>query len=297
MGKYHPHGDAAIYDALVRMAQDFSLRYPLVDGHGNFGSLDGDAAGGDALHRGRLRRARRASCSTSSARSTVDCRPNYDGTTLRADRAAGAVPAAAGQRHAPASRSAWRRTSRRTTWARSSTRCVALIDDPKLETKDLLKYVKGPDFPTGGAGARTRRRSCARSTRPGRARSSCAASGRARGAQARRPADRHHLDPLRGEQGDAGREDRRGRPRAEAAAARRRARRVDRRTCASCSSSSGTPTRAGDGVPLQAHAAADELPRQPDLPGADRQPGGRRAAAARPARRCSGTSSTSASRW
>ena len=51
MGKYHPHGDSAIYDALVRMAQDFSLRYPLVDGQGNFGSVDGDNAGGDALHR------------------------------------------------------------------------------------------------------------------------------------------------------------------------------------------------------------------------------------------------------
>ena len=51
LGKYHPHGDTAIYDALVRMAQDFSLRYPLIDGQGNFGSVDGDNAGGDALHR------------------------------------------------------------------------------------------------------------------------------------------------------------------------------------------------------------------------------------------------------
>ena len=52
MGKYHPHGDSAIYDTLVRMAQDFSLRYPLVDGQGNFGSIDDDPAGGDAVHRG-----------------------------------------------------------------------------------------------------------------------------------------------------------------------------------------------------------------------------------------------------
>ena len=52
MGKYHPHGDSAIYDTLVRMAQDFSMRYPLVDGHGNFGNIDGWRGGGDALHRG-----------------------------------------------------------------------------------------------------------------------------------------------------------------------------------------------------------------------------------------------------
>ena len=52
MGKYHPHGDAAIYDAMVRMAQTFSMRVPLIDGQGNFGSVDGDNAGGDALHRG-----------------------------------------------------------------------------------------------------------------------------------------------------------------------------------------------------------------------------------------------------
>ena len=52
MGKYHPHGDTAIYDAMVRMAQDFSMRLPLIDGQGNFGSMDGDPRGGDALHRG-----------------------------------------------------------------------------------------------------------------------------------------------------------------------------------------------------------------------------------------------------
>ena len=68
MGKYHPHGDTAIYDALVRMAQDFSLRYPLVDGHGNFGSLDGDAAAAMRYTECRLAEARRRSCSASSGR-------------------------------------------------------------------------------------------------------------------------------------------------------------------------------------------------------------------------------------
>ena len=68
MGNYHPHGDSAIYDALVRMAQDFSLRMPLVDGQGNFGSLDGDAPAADALHRVPSCSRWRPSCSTRFAR-------------------------------------------------------------------------------------------------------------------------------------------------------------------------------------------------------------------------------------
>src|SRR5437016_9089745 len=79
MGQYHPHGDVAIYDALVRMAQDFSLRYPLVDGHGNFGSLDGDAAA--AMRYTECRLAPLASeLLTELGKRTIDYRPNYDGT-------------------------------------------------------------------------------------------------------------------------------------------------------------------------------------------------------------------------
>src|SRR5216110_3258166 len=79
MGKYHPHGDTAIYDALVRMAQDFSLRYPLVDGQGNFGSLDGDAAASMRYTEAKLQKI--ASELISEIRSkTVEWRPNYDGT-------------------------------------------------------------------------------------------------------------------------------------------------------------------------------------------------------------------------
>ena len=114
MGKYHPHGDMAIYDALVRMAQDFSLRYPLIDGQGNFGSVDGDNAGGDALHRvparaDRQRAARRhrqgnrrfrARTTTARSRSPPCCRRGCRTCSSTARRA---------------SRSAWRRTSRRTT--------------------------------------------------------------------------------------------------------------------------------------------------------------------------------------
>ena len=149
MGQYHPHGDTAIYDALVRMAQDFSLRYPLVDGHGNFGSLDGDSPAAMRYTECRLaaladRAARRARAEDGrrSGRTTTARRFEPIVLPARSRSCWSTAP--------PASRSAWPPTSRRTTWARSSTRCVELIDDPKLETKDLLKYIKGPDFPTGG---------------------------------------------------------------------------------------------------------------------------------------------------
>src|SRR5690348_12171519 len=79
MGQYHPHGDVAIYDALVRMAQDFSLRYPLVDGHGNFGSLDGDGAAAMRYTECRLA-ALAAELVQELGKRTVDYRPNYDGS-------------------------------------------------------------------------------------------------------------------------------------------------------------------------------------------------------------------------
>ena len=97
MGKYHPHGDSAIYDTLVRMAQDFSMRYPLVDGQGNFGSIDDDPAA--AM---RYTEARLARIATEMLRDldmdTVDFAPNYDGSTPRAAGPAGALPEPARQR-------------------------------------------------------------------------------------------------------------------------------------------------------------------------------------------------------
>ena len=117
MGKYHPHGDSAIYDALVRMAQDFSMRLMLIDGQGNFGSVDGDAAGGDALHRMPARQARDGAArrhrqghrrlpgrtTTATSTSRWCCR--------RASRTCWSTARAA-------SPSAWRPTSRRTISAR-----------------------------------------------------------------------------------------------------------------------------------------------------------------------------------
>ena len=80
MGNYHPHGNQAIYDALVRMAQWWSMRVPLIDGQGNFGSMDPDRAGGRALHRGAAGQGRRWRCSRIIDKDTVDFVANYDGS-------------------------------------------------------------------------------------------------------------------------------------------------------------------------------------------------------------------------
>ena len=117
MGKYHPHGDSAIYDTLVRMAQDFSLRYPLVDGQGNFGSVDDDPAAAMRYTEARLDAASRARCCATSTPTRSTSSPTTTART-RADRPAGALPEPARQRLVAASPSAWRRTSRRTTCAR-----------------------------------------------------------------------------------------------------------------------------------------------------------------------------------
>ncbi len=97
MGKYHPHGDTAIYDALVRMAQDWSLRLPLIDGQGNFGSIDGDPPAAERYTECRLAKVAHELLDDLD-KDTVDFRDNYDGTLQRADGAAGALPQPAGQR-------------------------------------------------------------------------------------------------------------------------------------------------------------------------------------------------------
>ena len=117
MGNYHPHGDSAIYDTLVRMAQDFSMRNQLVDGQGNFGSIDDDPAA--AM---RYTEARLARIATEMLRDldmdTVDFAPNYDGSQQRTAGPARALPQPARQRLLGDRRRAWPRTSRRTTCAR-----------------------------------------------------------------------------------------------------------------------------------------------------------------------------------
>ncbi len=120
IGKYHPHGDTAVYDTIVRMAQPFSMRYLLVDGQGNFGSVDGDMPA--AMRYTEVRMSRIAhELLADIDKETVDFAPNYDESETRAGGAAGARAEPAGQRLRPASRWAWRPTSRRTTSPRSST--------------------------------------------------------------------------------------------------------------------------------------------------------------------------------
>jgi DNA gyrase subunit A len=148
LGKYHPHGDTACYEAMVRMAQDFSVRYLLVEGHGNFGSLDGDAP---AAYR--YTEARMAPLAMELLdeikEGTVDFRPNYDGTAEEPIVLPARVPqllanGCAGIAVGMATNIPPHNLSEVCQAA------IALIDDRKLECKDLLKYIKGPDFPTGG---------------------------------------------------------------------------------------------------------------------------------------------------
>jgi DNA gyrase subunit A len=148
MGKYHPHGDSAIYDALVRMAQDFSMRLPLIDGQGNFGSVDGDAPA--AMRYTECRLARPAmSLLDDIDKDTVDFQANYDGNehepvVLPARfpnllvNGAGGIAVGMATNIPPHN------------LGEIIDACTALIDDPALSIDDLIKIVPGPDFPTGG---------------------------------------------------------------------------------------------------------------------------------------------------
>ena len=149
MGKYHPHGDQSIYDAMVRMAQDFSLRYMLVDGHGNFGSIDGDNAA--AM---RYTEARLAPIATELLseikKNTVEFRANYDSTTEEPVVLPAQVPnllinGATGIAVGMATNIPPHNLGE------VLSACIALIDDRELTNRDLVgTHVHGPDFPTGG---------------------------------------------------------------------------------------------------------------------------------------------------
>lgn len=148
MAKYHPHGDTSIYDSMVRMSQDFSLLHPLVDGQGNFGSMDGDGAAAMRYTESKLTPLSTELISE-IRQQTVDWRPNYDGQhsepivlpaqlpNLLLNGAEG-IAVGMATRIPPHNLRA------------CVDACVALIDDPTLEAKDLAKKIKAPDFPTGG---------------------------------------------------------------------------------------------------------------------------------------------------
>jgi DNA gyrase subunit A len=148
LGKYHPHGDSSVYDALVRMVQDFSLRYPLVDGQGNFGSVDGDNAAAYRYTEARLTRIATEMLGDID-KNTVDFQPNFDDRLQEPRVLPSAMPnllvngssgiAVGMATNIPP------HNLREVTSA-----LVALIEDPDLPGSALRKYIKGPDFPTAG---------------------------------------------------------------------------------------------------------------------------------------------------
>ena len=148
LGKYHPHGDTAVYDTMVRMVQDFSLRYPLIDGQGNFGSIDGDAAA--AM---RYTEARMAPVSETMLndieKGTVDFSPNFDGSLEEPDILPGMVP------NLLVNGSSGIAVGMATNMPPHNLGevidgIVHVLDNPEAAIKDLMKFVKGPDFPTSG---------------------------------------------------------------------------------------------------------------------------------------------------
>src|SRR6476619_818788 len=148
MGSYHPHGDAALYETLVRMAQPFSLRYPLIDGSGNFGSLDGDSAAAMRYTECRLARIADEMLAEIEQR-TVHFRPNYDGTKTEPVVLPARIPnlfingttgiAVGMATNIPPHN-----------LTEICTALIKLLDNPDLSSAQLCRYVKGPDFPTGG---------------------------------------------------------------------------------------------------------------------------------------------------
>ncbi len=149
MGKYHPHGDSSIYDSLVVMAQDFKKELPLVDGHGNFGTIEGDSAAAMRYTEARLQKITEEGLLADLDKDVVDFVPNFDET----EKEPSVLPAmfpnflingsegiAVGMATSTPTHNA----------AEAIDAEIALLEDPQATTRDLMRYVKGPDFPTGG---------------------------------------------------------------------------------------------------------------------------------------------------
>ncbi len=146
--KYHPHGDSAVYDAMVRMVQDFSLLHPLIDGQGNFGSVDGDPAAAYRYTECRLAKIAE-DVMADIDQDTVDFSANFDGTTTEPTVMPAKVPnllvnGSSGIAVGMATNIPPHNLSEVCEAA------ISLIKDPKIESKELMKIIKGPDFPTGG---------------------------------------------------------------------------------------------------------------------------------------------------
>jgi DNA gyrase subunit A len=190
IGKYHPHGDAAVYDTIVRLAQPFSMRYLLVDGQGNFGSVDGDAPA--AMRYTEVRMARIAQELLADIdKETVDFTPNYDESEKEPAVLPTRIP------NLLINGSSGIAVGMATNIPPHNLRevvnaCVALIDEPSLSVADLMSYVPGPDFPTAGL-----------------------INGVSGVHDAYQTGHHRHRDPVPGEQGSPDRENRRTGPRQE----------------------------------------------------------------------------------
>ena len=149
MGQYHPHGDSAIYDTMVRMAQTFSMRLPLIDGQGNFGSMDGDRAAAMRYTEARLARVASEALLEDIDRDTVDFQDNYDETTVEPVvlparfpnllvNGAGGIAVGMATNIPPHN------------LGELVDACCAFVDSPEISVDELMEHVPGPDFPTGG---------------------------------------------------------------------------------------------------------------------------------------------------
>jgi DNA gyrase subunit A len=148
LGKYHPHGDASVYETMVRMAQDWSMRYPLVDGQGNFGSIDGDAAAAMRYTEARLRRIAEELLADIN-KDTVDFQPNFDDSLTEPTVLPGKLP------NLLVNGASGIAVGMATNMAPHNLRevvdgIVAYIDNNDITIEDLMKFVNAPDFPTGG---------------------------------------------------------------------------------------------------------------------------------------------------
>ena len=218
MGNFHPHGDQAIYDALVRLAQDFSSRYPLIDGQGNFGNIDGDNAAAYRYTEARMTEVARLLLEGINE-NAVDFRPNYDGLTEEPVVLPGAFPnllangsqgIAVGMATSIPPHNA----------AELCDAALFMIDNPNARSKTLLKFVPGPDFPTGGVVVDSEGVDCRGLHHRPRLVPGAGALEQGRDRPRRLP-DRGHADSLSGAEVAPDRAHRRASERTQAAAGRR----------------------------------------------------------------------------
>jgi len=193
MGKYHPHGNLAVYDALVRLAQDWSMRYPLIFGQGNFGSVDGDPPAAD-----RYTEAKLAQVSTALLedldKDTVDFHPNYDGSEVEPDVLPARIPnLLVNGSDGIAVGMATKIPPHNLTEIVDAT--ITLVNNPSAQLAEILKFVQGPDFPTAGI-IHGRFRSLPHRTRA----LHDARQGVHRKPQQRSPVHHRHRDSLSGQQ-------------------------------------------------------------------------------------------------